>query len=214
MEADWSVELTAADPVIAVPWEAPGESFRFVDLREHPQAIDEIEEARREPALHFALLALNSASSQIWTAKCGTWISGTGISGTWISGTWISGSQDKDKIDQIDRWEMDAGPDEAEFGAGCYIDILLRDQASFAVQERWIRVLTGKLRGMELRCARIELVLRPATVRGVAGFGVTCFIQGCGSSAELAGSRWAEALTLALPALMQVAPVPDPRPCE
>ena len=202
MEADWSVELTAADPVIAVPWEAPGESFRFVDLRENPQAIDEIEEARREPALHSALLALNSASSQIWTAKCGTW---------------ITGSQDKDQIDQIDqidRWEMEAGPGEAEFGAGCYIDILLRDQGSFAVQERWIHVLTGKLRGVELRCARIELVLRAATVRGIAGFGVTCFVQGCGASAELAGSRWAEALTLALPALMQVAPVPDALPSE
>jgi hypothetical protein len=199
MEADWSVELTAAGPVITVPWEAPGESFRFIDLRENPQAIDEIEEARREPALHSALLALNGAGSRIWTAKCGTWISGTGI----------SGSQDK-----IDRWEMDAGPDEAEFGAGCYIDILPRDRASFAVQERWIRVLTEKLRGVELRCARIELVLRRAAVRGVAGFGVTCFVQGCGASSELAASRWAEALTRALPALMQVAPLPLRLPSE
>ncbi len=188
MEADWSVELTAADPVIAVPWEAPGESFRFIDLRENPQAIVEIEEARCEPALHSALLALNNAGSQIWTAKCGTW---------------INGSQDK-----IDRWEMDAGPDEAEFGAGCYIDILPRDRRSFAVQEQWIRVLTGKLRGVELRCVRIELVLRRAAVWGVAGSGVTCFVQGCGASSELAASRWAEALTRALPALMDVTSVP------
>ena len=189
MEADWSVELTADDPVIAVPWEAPGESFRFVDLRENPQAIDEIEEARREPALHSALLAINSAGSPNLDGK----------------------------VRHLD--ERTAGKQDRSMGDGCrpgrggvWRRMLHRHPAarpaSFAVQEQWVRVLTETLRGVELRCARIELVLRPAVVRGVAGFGVTCFVQGCGASTELAASRWAEALILALPALMQVAPVP------
>ena len=200
MEADWSVELAAGDPVVVVPWNALDESFRFVDLRENIHAIDEIEEAQQEPALHSALLVLNGAGSQLWTAKCDTWTSGS--------------HDEHGELDPIDPWEMDAAPEDAVFTAGCYIDVLLRDGASFAVQERWIRALTERLRGVELRCARIELVLRRAEVRGRSGFAVTCFFQGCGATSELAAFRWAEALAHALPALLQVVPVPLRSPGE
>ena len=73
MEADWSVELTAGDPVILVPWAAASEDPRkceFVDLRPGGNKIDEIEEARRAPELKAALLLLNSARSPvIWRAS-------------------------------------------------------------------------------------------------------------------------------------------------
>ena len=49
MEADWSVELTAADPVITVPWAACDDDerkCRFVDLRLYPHLVTEIKEAQ------------------------------------------------------------------------------------------------------------------------------------------------------------------------
>ncbi len=186
MEADWSVELAADDPVMVIPWEPEGESFPFIDLRENRQGLDEIPEARREPALRSALLVLNDAGSQLWTAKCDSWAGG-----------------------EVDPSEMDATPDDSRFSAGCYIDILLRDadaNASFVLQEEWIRGLAKALRGVEMRCVRAEFLLRRAEVRGLAGFGMTCFVQGCGATAELAASRWKKALTEVSAILVQPAP--------
>ena len=91
MEADWSVELTAGDPVIIVPWAAASDDprkYAFVDLRLGGQLIDQIEEARPVPELRAALLLLNSATSPLWTVKCDTWESDT----------------------PVDPYEMDAAP--------------------------------------------------------------------------------------------------------
>ncbi len=96
MEADWSVALAAGDPVITVPWAAPGDDVnqcRFVDLRRSPHLIDEIEEARAKPRLRSALLLLNGAASQFWTAKCDTWNSSA-----------VEGDE------AFDPYEMDAEP--------------------------------------------------------------------------------------------------------
>ncbi len=49
MEADWSVALATADPIITVPWAASDDDepkCRFVDLRLGFHLIEEIEEAR------------------------------------------------------------------------------------------------------------------------------------------------------------------------
>ena len=197
MEADWSVELAAVDPVIVVPWHAPDASLEFIDLRRTPKRIDEIEEACRELALRSALLALNRAPSQLVTVKCDLWKSGP--------------------EDEIDPREMDARAEDAKFAAGCYIDMVSTDgdtRTSFAMQERWIRALTARLRSLELRCARIELVLRHAEIQDIPGFGVTCFVQGCGATSELAAFRRAEALALAVPLLIQLAPDPLRLPGE
>ncbi len=78
MEADWTVALAPGDPVITVPWAAPGDDIRtcrFVDLRLGAHLVDEIEEARSRPALRSALLLLNAATSPLWTAKCDAWTS-------------------------------------------------------------------------------------------------------------------------------------------
>jgi hypothetical protein len=72
MEADWTVALAPGDPVITVPWAADGGDMRgcrFVDLRLGAHLVDEIEEARSQPALRSALLLLNAATSPLWTAK-------------------------------------------------------------------------------------------------------------------------------------------------
>lgn len=194
MEADWSVALAASDPVISVPWAAPGDDVnqcRFVDLRLGLHLIDEIEEARARPGLRSALLLLNGAASQLMTAKCDAW---------------NTSSSEGDKA--FDPYEMDAEPEETAFGAGSYIDLLPRDAAwlsSFERQERWMRGVVERLRATPARAARVELVMRQAEVEGVPGFGVTWFVEGCGATAHQAGQRWGEALVLALAAIM------DPR---
>jgi hypothetical protein len=186
MEADWSVELTADDPVIIVPWAATSDDPRkreFVDLRLGAHLIDEIEEARPVPELRAALLLLNSARSPLWTVKCDTWESDT----------------------PMDPYEMDAAPADAILSAGSYIDLLARDsglQVSFDLQERWIRAVADTLRAVPARAARVELVLRRAQVNHVSGYGVSWFVEGCGATTQGARRAWSEALGRALPVIM------------
>jgi len=190
MEADWSVELAADDPVITVPWADSGAGkCRFVDLRLGSHLIDQIEEARTRPVLRGALLRLNGVSSHLWTAKCDAWTS----------------SADQGDV-PFDPYEMDAEPGETAFGAGSYIDLLPREaRGRFDAREqweRWMRALTERLRDTPASAARVELVLRPSEIEGVQSFGVTWFVEGCGPTAHRAAQRWGQALDLALPVVM------------
>ncbi len=193
MEADWSVALAASDPVITVPWAATGDDelkCRFVDLRMGPHLVEEIEEAQGSPALRSALLLLNGAGSHLWTAKCDAW----------------SSSPDQGD-DPFDAYEMDAEPGETVFGAGSYIDLLASDfetRQRFDVQELWLRAVTERLRAIPANAARVELVMRRAQVDAVPGYGVTWFVEGCGSTAQRAGQAWGGAFDLALAAIMDV----------
>jgi hypothetical protein len=193
MEADWSVALTADDPVISVPWAASVEDARkckFLDLRRDPTLVDEIEEARSRPALRAALLLLNDDASSLWTAKCDTWASSV-----------------DEGAGPYDPFEMNAEPGETLFGAGSYIDLLARDGASlssFTRQERWIHVVTERLRVMPGRTARVELVLRRAEVDSMPGFAVTWFVEGCGPTAQRAAQAWGEAFDSALGVILDI----------
>jgi hypothetical protein len=202
MEADWSVALAADDPVIAVPWASSAGDTRkchFVDLRLGTHLIEEIEEARARPALRSALLLLNSAESQLWTAKCDAWSSSA-----------------VDGAEPFDAYEMDAEAGETSFGMGCYVDLLKRDfvlLSSFEHQEQWLRVATEALRIIPANAARVELVLRHAQVEGTCGFGVTWFVEGCGATAPRAAAAWARALNLALPVIMDAHGIAVEAPC-
>jgi hypothetical protein len=193
MEADWTVALAAGDPVITVPWAAPSGGIRqcrFIDLRQGTHLINEIEEARSKPPLRSALLLLNAAPSPLWTAKCDAWTSSV-----------------DEGAEPFDPYEMAAESGETACGAGSYVDLLARDVsflASFERQERWIRAVTEALRSIPASAARVELVLRRAEIEGTSGFAVTWFVEGCGSTAQSAGKRWAGALDLALAVVIDV----------
>jgi len=73
MDADFSIELSADDPVLDFPWTDPEGRFAYLDLKRHPELIDQIDEARRFPELKEFLRTLNSARSQFETAKCDAW---------------------------------------------------------------------------------------------------------------------------------------------
>ncbi len=199
MEADWSVSLAAEDPVVVVPWSAlPEEANQctFVDLRREPHRIDEMEEARSNPALRAALLTLHAPGSPWWTAKCDAWNA--------------SVTQDATQGGEaFDPYEMDAEPTETAFGTGSYIDLLQRDTllfTSFESHERWMRGAVQKLRSISARAARIDLILRYAEVGSVPGFAVSWFVEGCGSTAERAVLRWQDALDQALAVILEGSP--------
>lgn len=75
MDADWSVELGADDPTLAVPWSSPDGSLRYYDLRERPDLLLYIDEAARCPELGEFLSAINSRNSRLQSAKCDAWTS-------------------------------------------------------------------------------------------------------------------------------------------
>jgi hypothetical protein len=193
MEADWSVELAVTDAVITVPWAASEDDeakCRFVDLRQYPNLVAEIEEAQGSLALRSALLLLNGSASHLWTAKCDAW-----------------SSSPEHGDEPFDPYEMDAEHGETAFGAGSYIDLLPRDpeiSLCFDGQERWLRAVTDRLRGIPASAARVQLVMRRAVVDGVPGYGVTWFVEGCGATAERAERAWIGAFDLALAAIMDV----------
>lgn len=181
MEADWSVEVGADLPMIAVPWEG------FVDLRRGFSSISEIHEAFATPELAQALIRLNRESSRVFTSKCDVWAL---------------------TADEIDPLEFDAEKKNAEQGIACYIDMILRDQvigASFKAHEQWVRSASTELRRTELPQARVELVVRPANVDANSGFGITLYVAACGADAVAATSIFQTALDTSVAITMKQA---------
>jgi hypothetical protein len=203
MEADWAVALADDDPVIVAPWSAGPEDAspcRFIDLRRGVERIDEINEVRRAPALRAALVAINGSDSPWWTAKCDVWTSSV-----------------SDGDEAGDAYEMDAEPGEVAFGVGSYIDLLPRDGLWFVRFEQcegWLRLVVEELRGLVARAARVDLVLRHGSLDGESSFGLSWFVEGCGSSAESAEKNWGNALTSALTAMLNSRRQFATLPCE
>jgi len=73
MDADFSIELGADDPVLDFPWTDATGKLVFVDLKRHPESIASIEEAQKFPELRECLRTLNRPTSLLETAKCDAW---------------------------------------------------------------------------------------------------------------------------------------------
>lgn len=59
---------------VEIPWENRAKGTRFLDLRDEPAALVEIEPARRQRPLHNFLAALNSADSVFSTVRAQVWL--------------------------------------------------------------------------------------------------------------------------------------------
>lgn len=70
MDADWSVELTAEDETLEMPWRTPDSSAEWLDLRAHPEAAEGLPECRAYPELAEVLRRLNGTASGLASAKC------------------------------------------------------------------------------------------------------------------------------------------------
>lgn len=200
MEADFSVELTAEDPTLALPWSDPDGRFRYFDLRAHPELISEIEEARGFPELREFLVAVNSPSSNLQSAKCDTWFS------------------------------RELSEEEAIFGAACkfgaYVDLAFHQpapQASFAIHEAFALRLVELLKRAPELPAAIEAIIRRAHFESDSGqvrqgFYFTIYVNGYGDDEAVAKQSCGIALRLVGHAALQMstgrgvaAQVPEPQ---
>jgi hypothetical protein len=184
MHSEWSVECSADDPVLVVPWSDPSDSTgnrRFIDLRENPYDLDHLPEAERFPPLMHALRALNVARSPVFTAKCDAWL------------------LDAEELDAL-RANLDITADEAPAGFGSYIDILWRERSlftSFHLQEQMLHRLTRHATPLEHPYAMLDCILRPAMVDLAGpqeGFAISLYIKALGHDAQTASENWASAL--------------------
>lgn len=184
MLSEWSVECSADDPVLVVPWSDPSDKTgnrRFIDLRENPYDLDHLPEAEHFPPLMHALRALNAARSPVFTAKCDAW------------------PLDVEELETL-RLDLDVMAEEAPNGFGSYIDLLWRERslfASFHMQEQMLHRLTRHAAPLEHPYAMLDCVLRPAMVDLAGpqeGFAVSLYVKAVGHDAQAAEANWAAAL--------------------
>lgn len=181
MLAEWSVECSADDPVLVVPWKDPDGTSAFVDLRANPYDFDAIPEAEQHPPLMQALRALNAPRSPVFTAKCDAWI----VSGEELSHLQVN---------------LDVDAEEASAGFASYIDLVCRDRSlftSFHQHEQLMRRLTRLAAPLDYPMAALECILRPAFVDLEAaqeGFALSLYVKALSRDQDAALEEWASAL--------------------
>ena len=180
MVSEWSVECSADDPVLVVPWSDPDR--RFIDLRENPYDLDHLAEAELYPPLMHALRALNASRSPVFTAKCDAWP--------------IDAADELDRL----RLELDHQADETPSGFTSYVDILWRERsifASFHQHEQLLHRLDRRAAPLDHPYAMLDCVLRPAMVDLTGpqeGFAISLYVKALGHDAESAEENWSAAL--------------------
>lgn len=182
MLSEWSVECSADDPVLVVPWADPNDPARhFVDLRENPDDLDWLEEAQQYPPLVHVLRALNASRSPVFTAKCDVW------------------PMAAEEIESL-RMELDLIPEDAPVGIASYIDLLWRERSvfvSFHQHEQLLHRITRLASPLGHPYAMLECTLRPALIDFTGpqeGFAISLYLKALGHNGEAAEERWAGAL--------------------
>jgi hypothetical protein len=69
MRVDFAIELGAGDERLEIPWQNAATGSRYLDLREDPAAVEQVNEARRYVAARGFLTLVNSADSIFATAR-------------------------------------------------------------------------------------------------------------------------------------------------
>ena len=184
MRVVWSVECSAEDPVLVVPWHDPGSGAAFVDLRTNPYDFDRLPEAEQYPALMQALRALNAARSPVFTAKCDVF------------------SLDPDEREAL-RLDLDLPPADdptLDDGFASYIDLVWRERgifASFHQQEQQLHRLTRLAAPFDHPQTLLDCVIRPAFVDLTGpqeGFAVSLYVKSLATGPDVAVQTWAHAL--------------------
>ena len=181
MLAEWSVECSAEDPVLVVPWKDPDGSAAFVDLRANPYDFDDIPEAEKYPPLMQALRALNATRSPVFTAKCDAWL------------------LDEDELEQL-QLNLDVEPADGPAGFASYIDMVWRDRSafvSFHQHEQWLRRLARLAAPLGGQMAGLDCIVRPALVDlegPQEGYAFSLYVKALGSCPQAALDEWGVAL--------------------
>ncbi|MGI9102602.1 MAG: hypothetical protein ACR2IF_09185 [Terriglobales bacterium] len=185
MDADFSVELGAEDPTLAIPWWSEDGCLRYYDLKSQPDLLLYIEEANHNQELAEFLTQVNSVSSRLASAKCDTWFT------------------------------TELNEEEAIYGAACkfgsYVDLVFADEAarfSFELHEDFARRLTKLLARAPQISAAAELIIRRCYY-GIGndareGFYLSFYLFGYGDEEAEASKRWGIGLKLVGNAILQL----------
>jgi len=185
MLAEWSVECSAEDPVLVVPWHDPDGSAAFVDLHANPYDLDCIPEAEQHPPLMHALRALNAQRSPVFTAKCDAW------------------PLDSKELGQL-QLDLDVAAAEASAGFASYIDLVWRELSiftSFHQQEQVLQRIIRSAAAIACPLAALDCVLRPALVDldgPREGYAVSLYVKALDADPQSSWANWAVALEAAV----------------
>jgi len=185
MDADFSIDLGADDPVLDFPWKDPAGKLVYSDLKRQPALLSQVEEAAKSPELAEFLRTVNSARSLVESAKCDAWAT----------------------------TELNA--EEEIFAAShkfaSYVDLVVTDtdrRLSFPFHESFVRKLTGLLRKAPEMMASAEVCVRRCFFEqpdaAHEGFYFTVYVNGYGSDESGAKQSWAIGLRLLGTAIIQL----------
>lgn len=171
MDCEFSVELGADDPTLAVPWRSPDGAIAYIDLKAHPDAIAQLEEVQQFPELGDFLVALNAGPFA--TAKCDAWFE--------------------------TLMDVDDEPYEAAMKCASYVDVFLtgdRQLASFQEHEQRLHAAVQRIRAAEDLRARGEIAIRRAWFAQGTGFYWTIYLFGYGEDQVSSLAEWANSLQI------------------
>jgi hypothetical protein len=190
MDADFSIELGPEDPVLDFPWTDPADECLYVDLKQRPELVASLVEAKEFPELGEFLQVVNSLQSMVETAKCDAWAT-----------TELSAEEDVYY---------------ASHKFSSYVDVVFSDlevrrlalNQSLSLHERFARKLTELLqRGKETPSA-VEVCVRRCYfgVDGEVREGLYCtlYVSGYGDDDAIARQNWGIALNLMGLAIVQI----------
>jgi len=175
MRVDFAIEVGSEDEALEIPWENTATGSRYLDLRENPRAIEQIQEARQYMPLRSFLAAVNSADSVFATARCRT-SSSPGTENEFVS--WI----DLVFAPALEDFNFDRG--HFERAADRLLELLAQDAASEALRGRLL------LR----RCRYVDA--------DRWGFCLTLVLSARGETSGQAELRWGLALARVQQALL------------
>jgi len=198
MDADYSVELTAADPALELPWSSDDPSVRYFDLRCSPELISCIPEAAQYPELADFLSTVNSTASVLETAKCDCWTETELNEAEDIYGANLKFASYVDLLFATDdpalalRFSLDAH----ELLARRLVRLLsvapqISAAAEFAIRRCYYHAPSSK-----------EIL--PSNADSQTGYYITFYLFGYGEDESSAHRRWTIALNVVQNALLQV----------
>ena len=188
MQADYALELGPDDPALEMPWIAEDGSTRYFNIKQHPDLVLNIPEAREHPELSEFLSRINAPAFPLETAKCDAWLS------------------------------QELFPEEEIFGASCkfvsYVDLLFNAadaRLSLEKHESFVQKICKLLERAPEMSAGAEFVVRRCYYHeevqaddSASGYSITAYVSGYGDSGEEARQRWVIALKLLQNALVQI----------
>jgi len=185
VQADFSIECGANDECLEIPWASEDGALRYVDLRQNPALIADLDEARHFPDIADFLRITNSAGSAFQTAKCDA------------------------------GFTQELTVEDEPFGTsgkfGSYVDVLFASpvaRRSLEQNQACVGSLVRLLQRAPEMPASAEFLVRRCFFADdrtdVDGFYMTCYVFGYSDNEEEARKRWGIALRLLGSALVQI----------